>query len=512
MKPLRTKRTNRAGYVYVLFAMLFLCLFGLAGLVIDLGFARLAQQEMQTAVDSAALEGLRWRDVQQWQDLPQAWLADPEFQGQVGPPGTGPISPRQRETIRRWAASRMVANVFDDDLDPNDGDPMNYGAGPVVQFQGGIPTLPSASQLIVVPPLPVYKPHTSSDAAGLELNAPNAPNGDMAAGVYGLDPSYPQAFPPDEDEGYARRDFRPAPPPPTSAPAFLVRMRRTRLWDELDGLDDAPGVSSAGPPLPYLFARGTPLHPATVERGVAVRATAIAAAQDGISLEDGKTHYSAGRAKAAGPPHQYATNIPGVAPFALVSWLWGQDWTTQQLTIAADGTTLVAGDGRPWGKVLQPATNVVGIGQQVGGPNVPAGNAGTLASIAGSSLYSPENLYRYVPVYNPGGAVAPGSIIVGFGYVEWTWNASSGTLTLTKGAFGPQPFGDGNPPDGPYPPRPRPGSPAAQPVGYGNVTGAFVRGLPLDSSDFDALFKANATFGSPLYAPVLVDHYIGPNP
>ena len=43
--------------------MMFFGLMGLAALVIDMGFARLAQRQMQTAVDSAALEGLRWRDV-----------------------------------------------------------------------------------------------------------------------------------------------------------------------------------------------------------------------------------------------------------------------------------------------------------------------------------------------------------------------------------------------------------------------------------------------------------------
>ena len=38
--------------------MMFFGLMGLAALVIDMGFARLAQRQMQTAVDSAALEGI----------------------------------------------------------------------------------------------------------------------------------------------------------------------------------------------------------------------------------------------------------------------------------------------------------------------------------------------------------------------------------------------------------------------------------------------------------------------
>ena len=61
MKLHRGKAADRAGYALVLFVMIFFGLMGLAALVIDMGFARLAQNQMQTAVDCAALEGLRWR-------------------------------------------------------------------------------------------------------------------------------------------------------------------------------------------------------------------------------------------------------------------------------------------------------------------------------------------------------------------------------------------------------------------------------------------------------------------
>ena len=55
MKPRRRKPADRAGYALVLFLMMLFGLMGLAALVIDLGFARSAQRQMQTAVDSAAL-------------------------------------------------------------------------------------------------------------------------------------------------------------------------------------------------------------------------------------------------------------------------------------------------------------------------------------------------------------------------------------------------------------------------------------------------------------------------
>ena len=188
------RRRDRSGYAAVLFILLFFVFMGLAALVIDLGFARLAQRQMQTAADSAALEGLRWRDVQHWEDLPQAWVEDPDFQaltgGPTSPPYTGTISPQQRETVRRWAASRMVANTFDDNLDPTNGDTGQYGAGPVVDFTGGVgPQELAASQLMKPGNPPVYKPKRSDGTPGLELNYDETQrdeiHGDMVAGTYG---------------------------------------------------------------------------------------------------------------------------------------------------------------------------------------------------------------------------------------------------------------------------------------------------------------------------------------
>ena len=63
MKLHRGKRADRAGYALVLFVMMFFGLMGLAALVIDIGFVRLAQRQMQTAVDSAALEGCGFETV-----------------------------------------------------------------------------------------------------------------------------------------------------------------------------------------------------------------------------------------------------------------------------------------------------------------------------------------------------------------------------------------------------------------------------------------------------------------
>ncbi len=81
-----------------MFAIMFLGLMGLAALVIDMGFARLAQRQMQSAVDTAALEGLA--------------------------SSTNPAAPNPRQQ-----ASQMVANLFTDYHDSSGGT-VQYGAGP----------------------------------------------------------------------------------------------------------------------------------------------------------------------------------------------------------------------------------------------------------------------------------------------------------------------------------------------------------------------------------------------
>ena len=110
-------------------------------------------------------------------NLPQGWLADADFQTQVGVSGTvaGSMSTQQCEKVRRWAASRMAANTFDDDLDPTNGDTGQFGAGPVVDFTGGVgPPELAASQTMSPGVPPVYKPKRADGTPGLELNSDDA--------------------------------------------------------------------------------------------------------------------------------------------------------------------------------------------------------------------------------------------------------------------------------------------------------------------------------------------------
>jgi hypothetical protein len=200
---------------------------------------------MQTAVDSAALEGLRFRDEDVFQEATSQDVA----------------------RSRRQRASDRVAWHFDDDLLATDEDAIGFGAGPIVEFSGGagVPDL-VASQEMTIPPEPFYKP---IGTAALRLNEGNDPAGDMVAG------NFVPAATHEVDAGYRRNDFDPA----VDGNAFLVRMRRSGEVF-FPGIDDSGNRSSSGgPPLPYLFGRGSLIDRRLVASGITVRATAIADAR-----------------------------------------------------------------------------------------------------------------------------------------------------------------------------------------------------------------------------------------
>src|SRR5947209_7963698 len=101
---------RRPGTVLVYFALLSFVLMALAALVIDVGFAMFTQAQLQSAADSAAKEGLRFKDVSMSEDN------------------------------RRNMVVTMVQLAFDDDLDPtnNSGTHPTPGAGLSANVSGGI--------------------------------------------------------------------------------------------------------------------------------------------------------------------------------------------------------------------------------------------------------------------------------------------------------------------------------------------------------------------------------------
>jgi hypothetical protein len=388
----RARQHGRRGNVLVLFALLVFVLFAVAALVIDMGLAFTTRRQMQTAVDSAALEGLRHRD-------------DPV------------VAEKQRDRARRQAASTLAAAVFDDDLDPEDGDPQGFGAGPVFDLTPGVG---AANALETVRPgtPPVYKPQRHDSTPGLELNLANEKHGDMVAGTFGPNPAYPAGTAQDEDQSYDRRDFVPADAASSgSAGAFLVRMRRT---SNFQGLDDVANVSSRGPTLPLLFGRGSlvaggnagagysPRHD-----GITVRATAIAATQRALSVGN--------------PFSGVNPLLPGVTPFVLDRLaLWDNGnflpSTSLAATVDAAGTITVTTPGfppGPHGRFASPAPTSVG-------QPVPASTP-----VASGQVFP---VTGYVPIVQ---AVANGSgqpaveRVIGFGRV---------TMTLDAGAPGGGPL------------------------------------------------------------------------
>lgn len=344
-------------------------LLSMAALAIDLGFARFAQRQMQTAADAAALEGLRYRDA---------------------------ATPNADATRRRQAAE-IVSLAFDDNLDPGDGDSQQFGAGGAIEFSGSVgdPSL-TADQYMPPGGAAFFKPL-------LQTNEANSQEGDMAAGSYS-DSGGPAV----EDASYARSDFRLPDGSPgktsDSSPSFLVRLRRTLNSQnpEAYDLDDVSGISSAGPTIPFLFGRGSLLARSsanasdlTIVSGITVRATAIADARPALS------------AGVTDAEHE----IPGVAPFAVTAEYWSKlnnpsAAGADLAVVAANGdisSTLVSGEA---GVVGSAPTAAMTIGQTY----APSGGD--------SALQVSPTWYAYLPLYASVGGVQ--RAIVGFGYVRWS--------------------------------------------------------------------------------------------
>ena len=263
MRTIRQVRRDagclRPGTVLIWFAVFLFALLPLMALVVHLGMATLSRRQMQTAVNSAALEGVRLSDA----------LPDSE---------------------RRSKVQDLVAAIYDDNLNSDTEDAMQFGAGPVIAFDDE-PTdivLPGtafrASRTIRRENIGVYDPD-------LESNESNEQHGDMVAGQYQPTASH------NEDATYSREDFLldgdTGYNSTVGEDSFLVRLRRTRSTvNPVPVLDDVPGVSSTGPTVPFLFGRGPYGGPELLnrrERGTIVRATAIAQKQPAyrVGIPDG---------------------------------------------------------------------------------------------------------------------------------------------------------------------------------------------------------------------------------
>jgi hypothetical protein len=406
----------------VQFALTAVALFGIAALTIDMGLARLTQSQMQTAADSAALEGVRFRDA-------VAVASDP-----VDPDSARVLNAFASDCARRQAAAEMAVAAF---ANPDANDDRVFGAGPQLALSGGEGDADAFAQIdedAVARPQP-YKPSLQAN------QEENANHGDMVSGDF--DPTRPSL------EGvpgapYERADFTPGaavdadpqylpgcepltPNPaaptiatPTQIPdrAFLVRLRRTT---DPNGLDNEPGVSSSGPTLPWLFARGTIIHsdPASGHNirsdGITVRATAIAATAPALAV---------------GAPDE-SLALLGVTPFVLrrefFASLTNDPTTTVPATIEADGSISAGVDvdttcdapGAPPGRVgafsARPLTGI-----------------GTLPTAIAAAT-APLDIRGFVPIVD---CVATRARVIGFGRAELLWHAGAcpTSACFTRGA------------------------------------------------------------------------------
>lgn len=414
------RRRDQSGTILVLVAMLMFVFMGMAALTIDVGMGILARLTMQTASDGAALEGLRIRDV-----------------GMDDPGST----PAQRDLARRSAVRTLIGLIFDDDLAPG-GDPLNFGAGSVVDLTGGSGES-NGLQTVAPGTPPVYKPQ-------LETNhLANAAHGDMVAGQFNptiADPPPPANERFDGASSFVRDDFANA--LPASAPVadgFLVRLRRSR---DQHGIENQAGVSSAGPAMPFLFARGSPMQGGDPSAGYSarhhgfnVRASAIASARRALAV--GAADPLVGR--------------DGVAPFAVTRGFWQSillDDVPVAVTIQGDGSLSFAGS-----VVGQSALNINVIGQPV---------------VAAAPVAAPLPQRLYLPVYD---VIAGVERVVGFGFVNGTGTVP-GAVTLTR----------------------RPSRVAAT-----NASANFLAAAALlDEPAWTLIFQANAALTSPLLAAALV--------
>jgi hypothetical protein len=373
-RPGRCRPQHRRGYALVIFALLFFCLMALGALVIDLGLARLTQRQMQSAVDSAALEGLRGRD----RTYAGGEDADEE---------------------RRKAARNMVWKIFDDDLDefPVLDDARNFGAGPRINFSSGIALSDDfrASEFFELADPPVYDPQ-------LRLNLDDVETGDMVAGSLIAD------APPDQHPSYSRSDFLAG----EGDDAFLVRLRRTdEAVDEL--------VRSSGGPVPYLFGRGSLLNVDLRGRGIAVRATAIAHARRAMTI---------GRRTSDAP-----TTIAGSLPFFLNATQLTDFTTGTELTV--NGSTIEA-DGQPVG-MLYDSTIEDGLGQvwSVGDVALSPSPGITASDIHAAAAQRTEDetalRFGYVPIVGDVSG-SPDQHVIGFVAIEFSIDPMNSTLDYVR--------------------------------------------------------------------------------
>lgn len=362
-------------------------LLGICAIIIDLGYARVAQAQMQAGADSAALEGLRLRD-------------------------------EGSELSRRQVARLFARKTYEDPVTElvNDGDPGNdgglapfarlTGAGGHLTLSGGQTPL-RAFQQISISANPMYRPC-------LALNQANIVNGDLVGGAYDpdgakADVAYQPVMKNDYNRYITRTEELAA---GVSADAFLARMRRTGYTpsgslDEPDQDDVADTACSstdtavsAGPSVPLLFGLGSTVRAregsaySVRQHGFTVRATSLARALPVRQI-------SALKAAAFALEREFWESGISAGPFTL--------------TNKADGRLVLAASTPE-----EPAGGAVGAQKLTR-----VGQTFTVGGVVSS--ISPA-LERYVPIYETVNGTT--QVVIGYAWVLVTVTPGSGFSTI----------------------------------------------------------------------------------
>ncbi len=297
----RAVARHRAGVVLALFAVLLFGFLALLALVVDLGLVMLTRRQMQGAANAAALEGARYLNV--------------------------------AGTSARTKAAEMVELYFDDDLNSSltATDPVRFGAGPNIEFSGGLPVDAGAFRAgarLSFATSRLYRPTTKTNGDDADENLDLA--GDIVYGTAITTSDHSEAgvsapFP------YLRADFTMT--NRAEADAVLVRLRRT--GEALTVTDTRS--ATIGPRVPSLFRRGNPLGAGPtaqafrdeIEAGYPVRTTAIA---------------SYGRAMSVGTTTEgLPAGTPACAPIALQITGFSALSTTSDIALSSDGSVTPTG-------------------------------------------------------------------------------------------------------------------------------------------------------------------------
>ena len=254
---MRRRHDRERGSVLVLFALLAFGFLAVLTLVVEMGSVLLARRQMQTAVNSASADAIRFRD-----ELP----SDRDLLAL----GESPVTPPDADKARRQMAAWTVRSTYDADFDHGNIDPANsMGAGPEVSLDGGQDIGGGLRASAQITGSSVYRPNPA-------LNLGNLVGGDMVEGSYlgGSDHR--------ENPDYSRADFA------AGSDAFLVRLRRTD--EDFSGQSES---HTAGSAVPFLFGRGAIARAESGDpqallarraRGTRVRATAITQARAALSV------------------------------------------------------------------------------------------------------------------------------------------------------------------------------------------------------------------------------------